>query len=423
MKGSVALMDRRERRVLSEVHLDEPVRAGVTMHQGKAFALAQSSGVYVYDDAGIEIAKLHKHRDPVGLAFSRRHFLLTSGSGGGWLTWQDVSTGEVVTQTRTKLGPLANLVVNPVNGVLLAGTSRGTVSMWTPSMKDGAVATVQATAGPVTSLTVSDDGHLFAVGSANRTVVIHDARKVSLFKPLASKRMNAPVTALSYSQSGHLAVSHGHRVSIFAPGNFDHLYAQHELTDGGAPITSLTFAPFDDVLCVGHHRGYASLVIPGSGSRTFDSLDAAPVLSKAQRREAEVQALLDKLPADMITLDPEFVGGVDMDAAARRKDEAEARDLEAGRLRAKSSTRRKRNKVQANKQRKAQLFDEYSRKRAEATERQAGSGDEGEGEGGAGEGQRKKKRTGQGKREEEEEEEGGAGETFDPLRHFFPTKR
>lgn len=76
------------------------------------------------------------------------------------------------------------------------------------------------------------------------------------------------------------------------------------------PLTSLRFAPFQDVLTIGHSAGLSSVLVPGSGEPNFDSTEADPFENKKARREKEVKALLDKIQPDMISLDPEFVGSL-----------------------------------------------------------------------------------------------------------------
>ena len=46
---------------------------------------------------------------------------------------QDTSTGHIVAQHKTKMGPCDVLRHNPYNGVSLLGHANGTVTMWAPN--------------------------------------------------------------------------------------------------------------------------------------------------------------------------------------------------------------------------------------------------------------------------------------------------
>lgn len=71
------------------------------------------------------------------------------------------------------------------------------------------------------------------------------------------------------------------------------LYLTHQVPH--RPITSVRFAPFQDVLTIGHSAGLSSILVPGAGEPNFDSTEADPFENKKARREKEVKALLDKV--------------------------------------------------------------------------------------------------------------------------------
>jgi U3 small nucleolar RNA-associated protein 7 len=71
---------------------------------------------------------------------------------------------------------------------------------------------------------------------------------------------------------------------------------------------------------IGKGQGVESVVIPGAGEPNYDSLVANPFESTKERREAEVHKLLDKLDPETIALDADFIGAVDADTVALKKD-------------------------------------------------------------------------------------------------------
>ena len=58
-------------------------------------------------------------------------------------------------------------------------------------------------------------------------------------------------------------------------------YMKHRL-NSGSQVCGVMFAPYEDVLGVGHSCGYSSLVIPGSGEANFDAYEANPFETKRQ---------------------------------------------------------------------------------------------------------------------------------------------
>ncbi len=54
-----------------------------------------------------------------------------------------------------------------------------------------------------------------------------------------------------------------------------------------------------------------SLFLIGSGEPNIDALEPNPYQSYRQRREWEVKSLLEKVPSELITLNPDLIGKVD----------------------------------------------------------------------------------------------------------------
>lgn len=83
-------------------------------------------------------------------------------------------------------------------------------------------------------------------------------------------------------------------------------------------IANVQFRPLEDVLCAGHSHGVSAIIVPGSGEPNFDSFENNPFMTARQRREGEVQNLLNKLSPDLIGLDTSFVGTVEKDEKTLR---------------------------------------------------------------------------------------------------------
>ena len=113
-KGHLALIDLLRTSHLAEVHARETVRDVQALHNHSLFAVAQRKYVHVYDDQGTEVHVLRSHVEPHRLDFLPYHFLLATVGHGGWLKYQDVSTGKLVSEHRTKLGPCNVMRQKPV---------------------------------------------------------------------------------------------------------------------------------------------------------------------------------------------------------------------------------------------------------------------------------------------------------------------
>ncbi|GIL47302.1 hypothetical protein Vafri_4155 [Volvox africanus] len=358
--GHLAVVDWQRAHLVCEVQVREAVRDVVFLHNETFFAAAQKKYVYIYDKRGLEVHCLRAHTGVNALDFLPHHFLLTSIGDYGVLRYQDTSTGQIVAQHKTLLGPCSVMRHNPHNGVVLLGHARGSVTMWTPNMTTAAVKML-CHRGPVNALAVDLSGTYMVTSGMESQIKVWDVR---MLRPMHDYYSPAPVTRMDISQRGLLAVGYGRKVQVWQDAlrnKAQSPYLHHNLQEGVTEV--FRFCPYEDVLGIGHSAGISTILVPGAGEPNFDSFVANPFQTVKQRQHQEVATLLDKLQPDTIVLDPDMIGRVRNEPAAvarqRRQDEdaantarlvamrreAEAKDKMKGKNRPSRRHRKKQNNV------------------------------------------------------------------------------
>ena len=229
----------------------------------------------------------------------------------------------------TKLGTPVSLTQNPYNAVLHVGHQNGTVSLWSPNSSEPLVKLL-AHKGPVRSLAVDREGRYMVSTGQDSKMAIWDIR---MFKEVNNYFTRTPASSVAISDTGLTAVGWGTRTTVwkglFSKDNTvqEKIQSPYMTWGGeGRVIERVRWCPFDDVLGLGHTEGFSSIIIPGAGEANFDALEVNPLETKKQRQEGEVKALLNKLQPEMIALDPNFVGKLDLRSDEQKRAE---RDLDA----------------------------------------------------------------------------------------------
>jgi U3 small nucleolar RNA-associated protein 7 len=154
--------------------------------------------------------------------------------------------------------------------------------------------------------------------------------------------LDKPANSIDISERGLVGVGMGRQMQVLRhafTNPMDVTYLTHEIRTPNAALSSgsgataatrallskvsintVRFRPLEDVLCAGHSHGITAIIVPGSGEPNFDTYENNPFVNTRQRREAEVQNLLNKLSPDLIGMDTGFVGTVEKDEKTLRED-------------------------------------------------------------------------------------------------------
>uniref|UniRef100_A0A674JSY8 WD repeat-containing protein 46 n=1 Tax=Terrapene triunguis TaxID=2587831 RepID=A0A674JSY8_9SAUR len=310
-RGHVAALDWQTKSLLCEINVMETVTDITWLHTETMFAVAQRRWLYVYDNQGVELNCLKRFNGVLRMEFLPYHFLLATASETGFLQYLDISVGKEVATICTRGGRLGVMGQNPANAIVHLGHSNGTVTLWSPNVKEPLVRML-CHQGGVRAVAVDSSGTYMATSGLDRKLRVYDLRA---YQPLQSLVLPVGAGHLSFSQRGLLAAACGDVVQLWGRGAgkggtlilWDP-YLSHTLPRAAH---SLRFCPFEDVLGVGHGSGFTSLLVPGAGQANFDALENNPFRSQKQRQEWEVKALLEKIPSELITLDPGQLGRVD----------------------------------------------------------------------------------------------------------------
>ena len=309
LKGHVACFDWVTKRLKCEFNVQESVHDVQFLHIPSMFAVAQKEWVHIYDDTGIELHCLKNLFKVHKLTFLPYHFLLVSASENGYLSWLDVSTGTLVTNFRTN-NKIIDMCQNPRNAIIHTSHPNGTVCLWSPNDRKPLVKML-ANPSAVRGVSVDTSGNYMATAGVDRHLRLWDLRKYGM---VSDVRLRSIPGGISFSQKSMLGVNVGNAVEVyrdFTAVECTEPYMRHKLERSSVAV-DVSFCNYEDVLGVGHERGFTSLIIPGSGEANFDAFEANPFMTTSQRKEMEVKALLEKIQPELICLDPKSLSTVNV---------------------------------------------------------------------------------------------------------------
>ena len=325
--GQVCLLEWKNKKLRCEFNTKEKIRDVKFLHNNNFLAVAQKNNVCVYDSQGIELHNLKNMPEPVGLEYLPYHFLLASLSNMGSLVYQDVSTGRIVAEHKTKVREATCLRQNPYNAILCTGNRQGVIKMWTPNTGIS-VAELFCHQGVVLDCAINKNGTYMATTGSEGKLKVWDIR---MFKEVYEYWCPKPCNKIAISDTGLLALSYNFNSIIWKDWHLEKQkspYMKQETTNKRV-ISDLQFVPFEDFLGVGQQSGFSTWLIPGAGFSDYDTFEGGPGVTKRQRREIEVKKLLDKIPADTIALNPDVIGTIDRASKEVKEKERKAAMLEA----------------------------------------------------------------------------------------------
>lgn len=300
-RGYLASFNAKSMNLHFEIDVNDKTYDATYLHNERFIAVAQKNNVFIYDGCGVETHCVRDNSDVFKMEYLPYHYLLVSISRKGFLRYQDMSTGNLVSQIFMKNQEVISIKQNPTNAVIHTGSNKGIVSLWSPNSKEYLMK-ILCHKSAISSIEIERDGRsMVTVGMDNR-INVWDLRNT--YKQLNTLQAKPGLTATSLSQKSMLALSYGDHVHIwkdFINSNSDEvLYIKHRT---GSLVSSIDFCNHEDILCIGHANGISSIIVPGCGDPVYDSYEDSPFTSKKARREKEVRRLMEKIPYELISME------------------------------------------------------------------------------------------------------------------------
>ncbi|KAI3387293.1 hypothetical protein SNEBB_004742 [Seison nebaliae] len=331
-KGHIASIDWQTKKLITEFQINERLHSIKWLNNENLYAIGQHRWLHIYDNQGIEI---HCHK-PIGqvvdMAYLPYHFLLNTINSNGCLHWYDVSLSTIVQHRSIPKMGYSSFTVNPSNGISVVGGKSGAVRMYSPNQK-GELLSILCHHSSINQLCIDVNGRYLITTGNDRLMKVWDMRMNRNYKEVNSIRTISIINSLDISQENQIASSYDNRVQIFDNKiwntglndnefikNDPHISQLHKLGPK-EKIRNLKFCPYEDVLGIGNTSGFSSILAPASSHAHFDGLEVNPYQSKKHRQNGEVKNLLEKIPIDLITLNPREITEVNIKSALETYEE------------------------------------------------------------------------------------------------------
>lgn len=294
----LAQFDRYDSRKMFEISTDCSIRDVCFLQNDTLNAAATSKNLFIYDKAGTQIHEIKQAKNALGVQFLSHHFLLAAATYERRLVYVDVTNGEVIANFHT---PYENMCMaqNQNNAIIGIGHNGGMISLWTPNT-DQPVAKLMKHHPACISMDFDITGTKLAVGHGDGNVQVWDVRNMT--RVYQRSKSTPGIKAVRFSATGVMGVARNNYVEFYEKCDKKTAFLTHKYN---CNVNSLKFVLFEDIAVVGKDDGISALVVPGTGEPNLDSNVANPYATKEWRQNKEVQDLLDKIPYQTITLNPE----------------------------------------------------------------------------------------------------------------------
>ena len=312
-KGNISLMEWKEKNLILEFNVESKINDIKFLQNDSMFAVGQNDHLYIYDNQGIELHSLDFIPSPLFLEYLPYHFLLVSALKNNRIKYLDISIGQIVSEIKTNSGIISCLTQNPNNAVIISGHSNGLIQMWTPNYGSTPVVKIFAHSSGINSCCVDLEGNYLTTVGNDTKMKIWDLR--NSYKSLYEYYNPNPASNITISQKGLLAVSYTNVIEIWKDYYLTKQkepYMKHHFKNNKTKVKNMKFVNFEDFLGCGTNLGFSSLIIPGSGIANFDTFENNPYETKNQKKEKEIKNLLEKIPYNMINIDPYKINSVNM---------------------------------------------------------------------------------------------------------------
>lgn len=305
LRGHLANLKWKDFSLVGETQLKDKINDVKFLVDHSMLAVAQKRFVYMYTKEGTEMHILSKMAHMDRLAYLPRHMLLAAASSSySTMQYIDVSTGAEVGGKTPQImkDPTSAMSVNPANAVVSTCDLRGVVKMWSPTVVDPLVQ-LKAHTGAIHDIAFHQNGRFFATLGGDHKLKLWDCRMLRTLEEFA---VTYCFDTIDISSKGLVAMGGGTNIQIWKnmfTGSKPSAPLMKFGLGYGNIASQVKFCPFEDVLGVGHSKGFTSLLIPASGEANPDFYFADPHETEAHRKERVVSKLLDKLPPDTISLD------------------------------------------------------------------------------------------------------------------------